>query len=66
MTTSEKGVTQEENERLFLARCATDAFESLKMIPDLNANGPILVWMSELLFQVRRKEDQKETTSRQR
>lgn len=36
------------------------------MIPDLDANGPILVWMSEHVFQVQLKEDQKEATSRLR
>jgi hypothetical protein len=63
MTTTEKRVTQEEQERLSLVRCATDAFESLKMIPDLDPNGPILVWMSEHLHQTQRKDEPKETSS---
>jgi hypothetical protein len=64
MTTTEKRVTQDE--RLSLVRCATDAFEALKMIPDLDPNGPILVWMSDHLLELQRKEGQKETTSRPR
>ncbi len=41
-----------------LVRCATDAFEALKVIPDIDPNGPILVWLSQHLLEAHQKQDQ--------
>jgi hypothetical protein len=50
MLTDELKVT--ERDRECLIRCVTDAFEALKMIPGIDANGPVLVWLSgQLLHQ---------------
>ena len=56
MATDELTATETERERETLVRCVADAFEALKMIPDMDANGPILVWLSEHYLHVRRKE----------
>lgn len=54
MTTNELKNTEKDRESL--VRCAADAFDALKMIPDIDANGPILVWLAEQFLQLQRKE----------
>src|SRR5258708_3622359 len=44
MLTDELRVTEKDRE--CLVRCVSDAFEALKIIPGIDANGPILVWLS--------------------
>jgi hypothetical protein len=55
MTTDELKVAAADKDRESLVRCAADAFEALKVIPGVDPNGPILVWLSEHLLQIRRK-----------
>ena len=55
MTTDELRVTETEKERESVVRCAADAFEALKMIPDIDANGPILVWLSDQFLDLHRR-----------
>ena len=54
MTTDELRVT-ETKDRESLVRCVADAFEALKMIPDIDANGPILVWLSDQYLDLHRR-----------
>jgi len=57
MTTDELRVTETtKKDRESLVRCVADAFEALKMIPGIDANGPILVWLSEHFLDLHRKE----------
>ena len=53
MMTDELKVTEKDRECLI--RCVGDAFEALKMIPGLEANGPILVWLSGQLLHLHHK-----------
>lgn len=54
MMTDELKVTEKDRE--CLVRSITDAFEALKLIPGVDANGPILVWLSGQLLQLHQKE----------
>jgi hypothetical protein len=40
-----------DQERDILIRCITDAYEALRILPGLDANGPSLVWVAENLRQ---------------
>ena len=53
MATDQMRITEEDREPL--VRCTADAFEALKMIPGIDANGPILVWLSDQFLQLQRK-----------
>jgi hypothetical protein len=44
-----------EEERDLLIRCIEDAYESLRILPGLDANGPSLVWFAENLRQAHYK-----------
>jgi hypothetical protein len=44
-----------ERERELLISCVEDAYESLRLIPGLDANGPAVVWLADQLLQVRRR-----------
>jgi hypothetical protein len=44
--------------RDLVVRCIGEAYEALRVIPGVNANGPALVWVAEQFLQVyRRGED---------
>jgi hypothetical protein len=53
MMTDELKVSEKDRE--CLARCVSDAYESLKLIPGIDANGPILVWLSGHLLHMHQK-----------
>ena len=36
-----------EREQALLLRCIEEAYEALHALPGVDANGPILVWLSE-------------------
>jgi hypothetical protein len=40
-----------ERERDILVRSIEEAFEALRVIPELDANGPVLVWLTDHLYQ---------------
>ena len=44
-----------EKERECLVRCVTDAYESLKLVPGIDENGPALVWLAEHLLHLHRR-----------
>ena len=46
-----------DRERDLLVRCVSDAYEALRVVPGLDQNGPVLVWLADHLLEVRRKED---------
>ncbi len=43
-----------EKERELIVRCVAEAYETLDLSPDVNPNGPALVWLAEQFRQVRR------------
>jgi hypothetical protein len=53
MMTDELKVT--ERDRECFVRCVSDAFDALKLIPGIDANGPILVWLSGQLLHSHQK-----------
>jgi hypothetical protein len=44
-----------EQERDLLVRCISEAYEELRLLPGLDANGPALVWFCEHLLDAYRK-----------
>jgi hypothetical protein len=53
MMTDELKVSEKERE--CLVRCVSDAHESLKLVPGVDENGPILVWLAERLLHLHRR-----------
>jgi hypothetical protein len=52
MNVQQPGV--QERERDLVTRCVGDAYEVLDLIPGVNPNGPILVWLAENFKQIRK------------
>jgi hypothetical protein len=46
-----------EKERDALVQCVSDAFQALHIIPGLDRNGPVLVWLADHLLEIRRREE---------
>jgi hypothetical protein len=46
-----------EKERDALVQCVSDAFQALHIIPELDRNGPVLVWLADHLLEIRRREE---------
>lgn len=44
-----------DRERDLLVKCIGDAYDSLIVIPGIDANGPVLVWFAEKLYEASRK-----------
>jgi hypothetical protein len=48
-------MAQEQNsfdkERELLVRCIEEAYEALRVIPGLDENGPVLVWLADHLLE---------------
>ncbi|MCM3920221.1 hypothetical protein ND748_00765 [Frankia sp. AiPs1] len=44
-----------EDERELLVGCIEDAFEAIRLLPGLDANGPALVWLADHLLDTRRQ-----------
>ncbi|HEV7990469.1 MAG TPA: hypothetical protein VGP25_01540 [Gemmatimonadaceae bacterium] len=44
-----------EKERDCLVRCVSDAYDSLKLVPGIDVNGPVLVWLAEHLLHLHRR-----------
>lgn len=45
-------------ERDLLMRCIEDAYESLRLIPGVDENGPALVWFADHLLQAHARHTQ--------
>ena len=46
-----------EKERDVLITCVEEAYESLRLLRGMNANGPAVVWLADQLLQVRRQHE---------
>jgi hypothetical protein len=46
-----------EKERDVLITCVEEAYEALRLLPGMNANGPAVVWRADQLLQVRRQHE---------
>jgi hypothetical protein len=44
-----------EKERDVLVTCVEEAYEALRLLPGLDANGPAVVWLADQLLQIRRR-----------
>jgi hypothetical protein len=44
-----------EKERDLLITCVEEAYEALRLLPGLDANGPAVVWLADQLLQARRR-----------
>ncbi|MEA2723853.1 MAG: hypothetical protein QOH59_1624 [Gemmatimonadales bacterium] len=47
-----------ETERSLLVQCVEEAYESLRLIPGVDENGPALVWFAEHLHQAHSRSTQ--------
>ena len=47
-----------ERERDILIRSIEEAFEALRVIPELDVNGPLLVWLTDHLYQAHSRVEQ--------
>jgi hypothetical protein len=47
-----------EGERDLLVQCIEEAYESLRVIPGVDENGPALVWFADHLFQAHSRHTQ--------
>ena len=47
-----------EQERDRLVKCVEDAYDALRLIPGLDANGPALVWLADHLLAAHSREMQ--------
>lgn len=43
-----------ESERTLLVRSLAEAYEELRVLPGIDANGPALVWLADQFLQVAR------------
>jgi hypothetical protein len=46
-----------EKERDVLITCVEEAYEALRLLPGMNANGPAVVWLADQLLQIRRQHE---------
>ena len=44
-----------EKERDVLVQCVIDAHEALRVMPGVDENGPVLVWLAEHLLHAHRR-----------
>jgi hypothetical protein len=44
-----------ERQRIVLVKCIEEAYDSLRLMPGLDANGPALVWLAGKILQAKRK-----------
>lgn len=50
--TTQAGI--ESRERDVVVKCVGEAYEALHLMPGVDANGPVLVWLAEQFIQIRR------------
>jgi hypothetical protein len=41
--------------RMLLVRCIEESFDSLRVIPGLDENGPVLMWMADHMLEAHRR-----------
>jgi len=44
-------------ERDLVVKCIGEAYEALHLMPGVDANGPVLVWLAEQFMQIQRRAD---------
>lgn len=49
--TTQAGI--EGKERDVVVKCIGEAYEALHLMPGVDANGPVLVWLAEQFLQIR-------------
>lgn len=54
--TAQTGV--ESRERDLVVKCVGEAYEALHLMPGVDANGPVLVWLAEQFLRIRRAAEQ--------
>jgi hypothetical protein len=47
-----------EREREVLIRSVEEAYEALRVIPGIDENGPLLVWLTDHLYQAHNRVEQ--------
>jgi hypothetical protein len=50
--TTQAGI--EGKERDLVVKCIGEAYEALHLMPGVDANGPVLVWLAEQFMQIHR------------
>jgi hypothetical protein len=53
--TTQAGI--EGKERDLVLQCVGEAYEVLHLMPGVDANGPVLVWLAEQFMQIRRGDE---------
>ena len=54
--TTQAGI--ESKERDLVVKCVGQAYEALHLMPGVDENGPVLVWLAEQFMQIQRKAEQ--------
>ena len=54
--TTQAGI--ESKERDLAVKCVGEAYEALHLMPGVDENGPVLVWLAEQFIQIQRKAEQ--------
>ena len=44
-------------ERDLVVKCIGEAYDALHLMPGVDANGPVLVWLAEQFMQIQRRAD---------
>jgi hypothetical protein len=47
----------ESKERDLVVKCIGQAYEALHLLPGVDENGPVLVWLAEQFMQIQRRAD---------
>jgi hypothetical protein len=47
-----------DSERELLVQCIEDAFDAIRIMPGVDENGPVLVWLADHLWQARSRSHQ--------
>jgi len=45
-------------ERDLVVKCIGEAYEALHLMPGVDENGPVLVWLADQFVQIQRRADQ--------
>ncbi|MHA6793630.1 hypothetical protein ACVGVM_08960 [Pseudonocardia bannensis] len=56
MSTTTQTKSTVDQERDLLVRCVEDAYESIRLLPGLDANGPAIVWFAEHMWEAYHRE----------
>jgi len=47
----------QSKERDLVVKCISQAYEALHLLPGVDENGPVLVWLAEQFMQIQRRAD---------